>query len=215
MAQSGGIMNLAHAYRILDVPWDASPHAIKRNYRKIVKRWHPDRHRPATPEHAQSTRMTQLLNEAYLHIEHAPLRTGHGTPFSSGAPRATGESASNAQAVAGPDASGYSRSEYVPRPLDDAQAYYRIIEQAREAGAREDAARPFDWIGFAVRFAIGALFGVLVSFRVVIALWLHPSAFPVAVGATILFCALASGFGGDAFWRALRPGGMWWWRRWD
>jgi hypothetical protein len=38
----GEIANLAHAYRVLDVPWDASPRAIKASYRKLVKRWHPD-----------------------------------------------------------------------------------------------------------------------------------------------------------------------------
>jgi hypothetical protein len=89
-----------------------------------------------------------------------------------------------------------------------------MIEKAREAGAHDDAARPFDSIGFAVRFVFGALFGGLVSFRIMIALWRHPTAVPVAVAVTILLCAFASGFGGDAFWRAIRPGSLWWWRRW-
>jgi hypothetical protein len=89
------------------------------------------------------------------------------------------------------------------------------MENARKAGARDDAARPFDWVGFAVRFVIGALFGVLVSFRVTIAMYRYPESVPVVVAVTILVCALASGFGGDAFWRAIRPGGIWRWRRWD
>jgi len=42
----------------------------------------------------------------------------------------------------------------------------------------------------------------------------YPESMPVVVAVTILVCALASGFGGDAFWRAIRPGGIWRWRRW-
>jgi hypothetical protein len=75
---------------------------------------------------------------------------------------------------------------------------------------------PFDWIGFAVRFVVGALFGALVSFRVMIDLALfHPNLIPVGVAATILVCALASELGGDAFWRAIRPSGLWRWGRWN
>ena len=37
MAQGdGGIENLAHAYRVLDVRWDASPRGIKASYRKLI-----------------------------------------------------------------------------------------------------------------------------------------------------------------------------------
>lgn len=216
MAQpTRGILNLAHAYRVLDVPWDASPRTIKLNYRKLVKRWHPDRHQPGTPGHTESTVMAKLLNEAYALIEGAPLRNGHATPFSSPAGRSASENASRAQAAAEQDPSGSSRSEYVARdPLEDVTEQYRMIENARAAGARDDAARPFDWIGFIVRFVIGAMFGTLLSFRVMTDLWLfQPKLIPVGIAATILFCALASGLGGDAFWRAIRPGGLW--RRWD
>lgn len=190
MAQHGGeIANLAHAYRVLDVPWDASPRAIKASYRKLVKRWHPDRYRPGTEPHTQSTLMTRLLNESYARIEDAPLRNGTATPFSGGTSPRAERSASTE-----PDPSGSSRSEYIPH----------------------DAARPFDWVGFIVRFVLGALFGALLSFRVMIILWrAYPSLIPAAIVATILFCAFASGFGGDAFWRAIRPYGAWWWRGWD
>ena len=222
MAQRDGeIENLAHAYRVLDARWDASPRAIKTRYRKLVKRWHPDRHTPGTPGHTEATLMTRLLNEAYTRIENAPLRNGFADPAAAYSPRASG-SAGDGRGQAGdqakdePGPSGASRSEYVPRdPVEDATDFYRVMENARKAGARDDAARPFDWIGFAVRFVIGALFGVLVSFRVTVAMYRYPESVPVAVAATILVCALASGFGGDAFWRAIRPGGIWRWRRWD
>jgi hypothetical protein len=224
MAQRDGeIENLAHAYRILDARWDASPRAIKGNYRKLVKRWHPDRHTPGTPEHTEATLMTRLLNEAYTRIENAPLRNGFADPaaaYPSGSAREARNQAGD-EATDQPDPSGASRSEYVPRdPVEDATDFYRLMENARKAGARDDAAQPFDWVGFAVRFVIGALFGVLVSFRVTIELYRYPESVPVAVAVpvavvvTILVCALASGFGGDAFWRAIRPGGIWRWGRW-
>src|SRR5277367_2159419 len=195
MAQAGGeIVTLAHAYRVLDVPWDATPRTIKESYRKLVKRWHPDRQPTDTESHTDATLMTRLLNEAYARIQDAPLRKGFAAPFSSGR-AAHGDS----DGWAHTDASGAGRDEYVPRdsPLDAAE-YYRIMENARTAGARDDAARPFDWLGFAVRFVLGALFGALVSFRVMIDLWRHPSLVPVGIAVTILFCGLASGFGGDA-----------------
>jgi hypothetical protein len=207
----GEILNLAHAYRVLDVPWDASPRAIKDNYRKLVKRWHPDRQPTDTESLADSTLMTRMLNEAYARIQDAPLRKGCAAPFSTGrAPSSGADAESNA------DASRAAREDYIPHdsPLDAAE-YYRIVENARKAGARDDAARPFDWVAFAVRFVLGALFGVLMSFRVMIDLSGSPSLVPLGIAVTILFCGLASGFAGDAFWRAIRPGGVWWWRRWD
>jgi curved DNA-binding protein CbpA len=81
--REGEVENLAHAYRVLNVAWDAPPAAIKASYRKLVKRWHPDRHSPGTPAHAESTLMTSLLNESYARIADAPLRAGRATPFSS------------------------------------------------------------------------------------------------------------------------------------
>jgi hypothetical protein len=215
MAQRDGqIDNLAHAYRVLDVRWDAPPRAIKASYRKLVKRWHPDRHTPGTPSHADATLMTKVLNEAFARIENAPLRSGFDSS-STDAVRQSG-SGDRRQGRDEADPSGASHAEYVPRdPVEDATEYYRIIENARKAGARDDAARPFDWLGFAVRFVIGALFGGLLSFRVMIALWERPKLIPVGVAVTVAFCALASGFSGDLFWRCIRPGGVWWWRRWD
>lgn len=208
----GEIANLAHAYRVLDVRWDAPPRAIKASCRKLVKRWHPDRHRPGTESQAESTLMTKLLNESYGLIENAPLRNGTATPFSGGtSTRAERDTSTES------DASGAWRNEYIPHdPQQDAAEFYRVVEHARAAGARDDATRPFDWLGFIVRFVLGALFGALVSFRVMISLSLaHPNLIPVGIAVTILFCAFASAFGGDAFWRVIRPWGIWWWRRWE
>jgi hypothetical protein len=211
--QAAEIENLAHAYRVLDVPWDASPRAIKASYRKLVKRWHPDRYPPGTESHAESTLMTRLLNDAFARIENAPLRNGTATPFSR--PAAATPNADEGEP------SGASRNEYIPRdPQRDAADFYRIMERDRVAGARDDAARPFDWFGFIVRFVLGALFGVLMSFEVMVRMWTSTlgtshDLLPLAMAAAVLLCAFASAFGGDAFWRSIRPRGIWWWRRWD
>jgi len=37
MQHDAEIVNLAHAYSVLDVAWDASPRAIKESYRRLVK----------------------------------------------------------------------------------------------------------------------------------------------------------------------------------
>ena len=209
--RAGEVENLAHAYRVLNVPWDAPPRAIKGSYRKLVKRWHPDRHLPGTPAHTESTLMTSLLNESYALIADAPLQAGHATPFSSGrqnAPTADDEA----------EPSGGWRDEYVARDaaedfLDDR----RVIDNARKAGAVDDAARPFDWLGFIVRFVIGAAFGVVLSFQVVVDSGQGEDERGILFTAiaVILGCGFASGFGGDKFWRSIRPGGILWRGRWD
>jgi hypothetical protein len=210
MVRDGGASNLKHHYRVLDVPWDASPRAIRSSYRKLVKRWHPDRYRLGSDAYAESGLMTKLINESYDRIKNAPLQNGAAgtlSPETSSCPDRREE----------PDASGRSHSEYVPRdPNWEAAEYYKVLERARQAAARDDATRPFDWVGFLVRFVLGAAFGAFVSFRVMISLYQEPpKVIYLAVFITVVLCALASGFGGDAFWRAIRPGGVWWWHRWD
>lgn len=68
------IEKLKKAYRVLDVPETASALAIKSNYRKLIKRWHPDKPATSAATAAEATLMTKLLNEAYSLIENAPLR---------------------------------------------------------------------------------------------------------------------------------------------
>src|ERR1700721_2394515 len=125
MAQRDGeIENLAHAYRVLDARWDAAPRPKKTSCRKLVKRWHPDRHTPGTPGHTEATLMTRLLNEAYTRIENAPLRNGFAAPAAPSPPQRSGSAGDGRgqardrakdEAKDQPDPSGASRSEYVPR----------------------------------------------------------------------------------------------------
>jgi curved DNA-binding protein CbpA len=150
--QAAEIENLAHAYRVLDVTWNASPRAIKSSYRKRVKRWHPDRYPPGTESHAESTLMTRLLNDAFARIENAPLRNGTATPFSrpAGARPHAAPNTANADASPNePDPSGSSRNEYIPHdPPPSLTASWNV--PAQPAPATTPSARS---IGSASSFA--------------------------------------------------------------
>jgi DnaJ domain len=78
------IEKLKKAYRVLDVPATASALAIKSNYRKLIKRWHPDRPMTGGSMAAEATLMTKLINEAFALIQNAPLRyyAGRNAPGS-------------------------------------------------------------------------------------------------------------------------------------
>ncbi|HLK04612.1 MAG TPA: J domain-containing protein [Candidatus Acidoferrum sp.] len=68
------IEKLKKAYRVLNVPESASALAIKSSYRKLIKRWHPDRPATLAATAAEAMTMTKLINDAYAIIENAPLR---------------------------------------------------------------------------------------------------------------------------------------------
>jgi curved DNA-binding protein CbpA len=68
------ITELKYAYQVLDAPLSASPVSIKQSYRKLIKRWHPDRYPTGTPEHVEAEQMTKLINGVYPSIANAPLR---------------------------------------------------------------------------------------------------------------------------------------------
>ena len=211
------IENLAHAYRVLDVPHDASARAVKSSYRKLVKRWHPDHYKAGSDEHREATQMTSLLNAAYARIQDASLRPGYATPFSMprNKPVDPGTPAPSEPRPTPCDA-GWPREEYVvPDPRIPNVAFLKILELARREGAKDDADRPFDRTGFAVRFVCGALFGMLMSFGAIakseVVTW---GQYAVVAIVCVLLFGLLSGFVGDRFWRGVRPGGIWWWGRW-
>ena len=213
-ARDNEIQNLAHAYLVLDVPHDASQRAIKSSYRKLVKRWHPDRYRAGSEEHLEATQMTRLINAAYERIQDAPLRAGFATPFST--PRNSNPGTKSANDMGTED--GYwSREEYVERdPAVTDASFFRVLDYAQRAGAEDDAARPFDRVGFIVRFISGALFGVLLAFGAIAKSDVNSVRGAIAVSIILpIICGLTSGFGGDKFWRVVRPAGWWFWGRWN
>jgi curved DNA-binding protein CbpA len=79
------LTELRRSYQILGAPLSASAQSIKRSYRHLVKKWHPDLFAEGTVAHVESTRMTVLVNEAYSRIRNAPLRhySESGRPWQS------------------------------------------------------------------------------------------------------------------------------------
>jgi hypothetical protein len=67
-------MEFKRAYQTLGVPFSASALSIKRAYRILANRWHPDHYQNGTADYVEATYMMSLINEAYTTIEHAPLR---------------------------------------------------------------------------------------------------------------------------------------------
>lgn len=66
--------NMVHAYEVLGVPTTASASTIKRAYRKLARRWHPDLYAAGSVDHANASHMMKVINEAHTMIQHAPLR---------------------------------------------------------------------------------------------------------------------------------------------
>lgn len=55
-------------YEVLQVSPTASPEEIRRAYRRLIKRWHPDR----CADHVTATRRLQAINAAYEAVRRAP-----------------------------------------------------------------------------------------------------------------------------------------------
>ncbi len=68
------IHSLEECYRTLEVDLGASPFTIKRGYRRLVKKWHPDRYPAGSPEQKRAVDEMQKINHAYQQIRRAPLR---------------------------------------------------------------------------------------------------------------------------------------------
>src|SRR4029450_9869833 len=64
-------MELARACAELGLTPSASRREAKRAYRKLVKRWHPDRFVNDPQAQAEATLRLQRINEAYQAIAHA------------------------------------------------------------------------------------------------------------------------------------------------
>ena len=65
---------LRQAYQTLGVPLEASAHAIKQEYRRRAKQWHPDRWPSGSDAQGRAATQMRELNAAYALARHAPLR---------------------------------------------------------------------------------------------------------------------------------------------
>ncbi len=64
---------LLHAYGILGVPTSASQEEIRKAYRKLVAKWHPDRWVTKSFENIEASEQLRNMNEAFDLISDAPL----------------------------------------------------------------------------------------------------------------------------------------------
>jgi DnaJ domain len=163
------LSELKHAYQILGVPPSASAPSIKQTHRKLIKRWHPDLYVNGTSDHAEATRMTKMINEAYMAIHNAPLRY------------------------------------YIePNPLAQASSGQAKRPSTNEStGISIETLPKTDRLEFWVRFVCGALFGILVSFRLALDFFDQPAILATAVAAAIVGLGFAAARYGDKFWYSI------------
>lgn len=186
------IDELRRAYQLLDVPYWASDRSIKRAYRRITKRWHPDRYTSGTPTYTEATQMMKLINEAYSQIANAPLR--YYDEQTAAAPRT--QKGSEAYRSANSEAD----KSYVHNPGNP----YSNGPYVTDVGMRpERLGRRF---GAFFRFLVGGVFGVyaLWLFYVFVRLDGHPALAIVL----ILGAFLSGGFAMLHYGQNLR------WGRW-
>ena len=159
-AGSPDVTRIKRAYDVLGLPPESSALQIKREYRRLAKRWHPDRWPRGGLQEQQAGERMRQINDAYALVRHGPLRYHADT-----------------------------RPGRVDSP--------RRVPVAR---ARE----PFtDQVEYLVRFVVGAAFGALVGFQLVVA--------EVPLGIAVLaplVTGLASARFGDRFWRFILR--FWW-----
>lgn len=181
-----------HAYRVLDMPFSASPAAIKQNYRKLIKRWHPDLFASGSVEQAEASDMTRLINEAYASIARAPLRyytepqSPHMQPREAHPGFAGGRSAQPSDWRGGPVRTSAPRT-------------------ATRSG--EDPYPNADRIEFWVRLLMGLAFGGFFGLVVFLELYVNVETdvwveIAIAIGVMETF-TVGSVKQGDKFWRAI------------
>jgi hypothetical protein len=158
----------------------ASTGAIKRRYRRLARKWHPDTFPHGSPEQDHASKRMQEINDAYRRIRHAPLRYYRPTT-------------AQPQAV---DARPTRRRRPVT-PL------YTEEELRRHAETRARAERSF-------RFAIGFGFGCFVFTMGVFGMKFvsgdsNLSGLSVLISATLIpvGCGFLSVRCGDGFWKVV------------
>ena len=60
---------LRRAYAVLEVPFDADFQTVRRSYRALMRKYHPDRHQGSPEKQKSATELAQKLTAAYRLIE--------------------------------------------------------------------------------------------------------------------------------------------------
>lgn len=80
--------NLARAYAALGLAPDSSPRETLRQYKRLVKRWHPDRHARDPQGHAEASQRMRDINAAFAVIR-PTLARPEPRPSTASMPRAS------------------------------------------------------------------------------------------------------------------------------
>lgn len=67
--------SLARAYATLELKPSASPAEVRRQFKRLAKRWHPDRFAADPKGQAEAARQMRQINEAYQQIRDGAART--------------------------------------------------------------------------------------------------------------------------------------------
>jgi hypothetical protein len=78
---------LARAYAVLEIQRGCTPAELKKRYRDLVRRWHPDRHAGDAAGQAEATARLREINGAFRTIARA-MGGGAPAPSRAEAPRA-------------------------------------------------------------------------------------------------------------------------------
>jgi hypothetical protein len=130
-------------YEVLDVPSDASPQAIKEQYRFLLHAWHPDKF-PNPQQKLRAQERTKEINEAYEILSDPQKRRQYDKFLFD---HATQTNSTNAQRPT-PNASAQApteqerrRAEYVRQRQQEAEAERQRVEEERQQYVREQAER--------------------------------------------------------------------------
>jgi hypothetical protein len=129
---TGPLMTLREAYRVLDVSPSATWAAVKRAYRDLASRWHPDRFGPGTAAYSAAEERFKRINQAYERLGTAKKqRQQRATPC----PVSTPSQASDARRAV--------QAQLIRSPADPPQ---RSTTQSNTSTgkARPNAVSPFD-----------------------------------------------------------------------
>ncbi len=177
------LIDLKWAYHVLEAEHTASAVVLKKHYRDMVKKWHPDKFALDPAQQAKATQKTQEINQAYQKIKDAPLRY-----HISSHPRAQQRAEKKAQAAT---------AAHKPKK---AARYSSLHEYARMRRRGE----------FWSRFIFGVLLSGIPTAYVAVDLGIEGRDLAILAICMALFCGFASTRYRDHFWSGVLDDPRWW-----
>jgi hypothetical protein len=134
--------DVARAYAVLGLEPGASPTELRRRYRALARRWHPDRHADDAGSRAAATEAMARINEAYACL--APVLLARARA---------------------------RRAKCAPGRRPSREEIERMVATAGAAGELFSAASLFGWVGAGVGRVLRVVAAVALAARVVFLSW--------------------------------------------